>query len=89
MEYEDPSPEPTLQPRVTLADCPPGLFEFDGTINLKTEYATESPRGSRKYWPEAYCGGSGGYFWGGTSTHQDRAKLMVRPLDAGLIETGL
>ncbi len=70
---------------VTLAECPPGFFLFGGDVHFKTEYATEIPKGSLMFWPDAYCGSSGEFFWGGAKTHEDRARLMVRPLDIGEI----
>jgi hypothetical protein len=71
---------------VTLIKCRPGLFLFEGEVHLKTEYGTESPQGSQQWWPEAYCGSTGEYFWGGAKTHEERADLMVRPLDAAAVE---
>ena len=70
-----------MSEQVTLIMCPPGLFLFEGSICLKTEYGTEAPEGSGQWWPEAYCGDSGEFFWGGTKTHEERAKLMVIPID--------
>jgi len=67
---------------VTLADCPPGLFEFGGGLGFKTEYATPIKDGLFTYYfPEAYCVSSGEYFWGGTSKHSDRKLLMVKPIE--------
>lgn len=63
---------------VTLRECPPGPFLFDGTLGFKTEYAEEIPAGSRQWWPGAYCMDSGEFFWGGVTTHKERAELMVR-----------
>lgn len=73
---------------VTLAECPPGLFFYNGTIGFKSEYgAMESAGDGGKAWrvgnrPDAYCADSGEFFWGGTSTHEDRAKVLVMPIDA-------
>ena len=65
----------------TLAECPPGLFMTpDFCIGLKTEYAHKSEADGR-YYPEAYVGASGEFFWGGVSTHPERAALKVIPLD--------
>lgn len=71
---------------VTLADCPPGLFIFEGRLFLKTEYKVEVPPGSGEWWPEAYCADSGEFFAGGAQGHESRARLMVMPLemDAGV-----
>lgn len=57
---------------VTLAECPPGLFVFNGSIGFKTEYRIDGE-------PEAYCVESGEYFWGGTAGHAERRELMVQP----------
>lgn len=67
---------------VTLRKCPPGLFLFEGDfIGLKTEYGVEVPPGSNQWWPQAFCGDTGEVFWGGATTHEDRADLKVMPLD--------
>lgn len=74
---------------VTLDDCPPGLFLHNGAIHLKTEYTEELPPGGGQWWPLAYVGASGEFFWGGALTHEERAKLMVRPLDAEAIASSI
>lgn len=67
---------------VRLAQCPPGLFETaDGTWGFKTEYAHQSMTDGFLY-PEAYVVESGEFFWGGATTHPERAGLLVRPLKA-------
>lgn len=53
-----------------LADCPPGLFLFDGSIGFKRYGATE----------QYYCADTGEYFWGGTSSRDEMLELMVTPL---------
>ena len=58
---------------VTLAECPPGLFVFNGSIGFKSEYSTDTAG------PDAYCLESGEYFWGGTDNRADRVKLKVSP----------
>lgn len=75
---------------VTLADCPPGLFLWNGSLGFKSEYGAMEPVGispHHQQWKvgnraDAYCADSGEYFWGGTSTHEDRAKVLVYPIDA-------
>ncbi|MCT8003252.1 hypothetical protein NZL82_15355 [Sphingomonas sanguinis] len=64
---------------VTLNACPPGPFEFNGSIGFRSEYATtlEDPR---RYQVDAYCFESGEYFWGGASGTEARARLVVQPL---------
>jgi len=42
---------------VTLEECLPGLFVFNGTLCFKSEYHTD--KGS----PDAYVVSSGEYFW--------------------------
>ena len=76
---------------VTLAECPPGLFFWNGTLGFKSEYGAMEPTGSNfKTWKvgnraDAYCADSGEYFWGGTSNHEDRAKVLVMPIDAATV----
>lgn len=75
---------------VTLAECPPGLFLWNGTLGFKSEYGAMEPVGispHHQQWKvgnrvDAYCADSGEYFWGGTSNHDDRAKLLVYPISA-------
>lgn len=71
----------------TLAECPPGLFLFNGTLGFKTEYGAilgKDHGGTvdfyMTHWPDAYVAASGEYFWGGASTHEARAALRVIPL---------
>jgi len=77
---------------VTLADCPPGLFRFgEGrsvSLGFKTEYGmiggeAVGPDVVFKVtnWPDAYVLASGEFFWGGVTTHEERAALMVTPID--------
>lgn len=75
--------------QVTLADCPPGLFETpDGHWGFKTEYAHKS-EADGLYYPDAYVVESGEFFWGGVTTHRERAKLLVLPLDAGVLRQSI
>lgn len=55
--------------KVSLRDCPPGLFLFSGILGFKSEYGQD-----------AYVVESGEFFWGGTSTHEERLKLEVKPI---------
>lgn len=77
---------------VSLAECPPGLFRFNGFLGLKTEYGameTVGPTnipGSEVRWtvgnrPDAYCADSGEHFWGGAKTQEERSALMVEPIE--------
>lgn len=78
---------------VTLAECPPGLFLWNGTLGFKSEYGAMEPVGispHHQQWKvgnraDAYCADSGEYFWGGTSNHDDRAKLLVYPVSADAV----
>lgn len=77
----------TLGELVSLSECPPGLFLWNGTLGFMSEYGAMEPVVMGKTWTvgkraDAYCADSGEYFWGGTSNHDDRAKLMVQPVDA-------
>ena len=61
---------------VPLGDCEPGPFETrDGTLGFKSEYRTAAGA------VEAYCFGSGEFFWGGTSS--PAAQIMVRVRHVG------
>jgi hypothetical protein len=64
--------------RVSLAECPPGLFMLDGCLGFKSEYYTDAG------WPEAFVVASGEFFWGGAETHEARCGLMVTPIVAGV-----
>lgn len=57
----------------TLADCPIGLFEYQGELCLKTEYGTNDGR------IDAYIVSSGEFFWGGGGIAGQR-KVMVTPV---------
>lgn len=76
---------------VALADCPPGLFRFQGCLGLKTEYLAMEIDGPREVpgsqlrwkmggWPEAFVAESGEVFWGGAKTQEERAALLVTPV---------
>ena len=78
---------------VTLAQCRPGPFLFDGQLGFKTEYGATTVdengaamSGHLVRWvvtnrPDAYVMESGEFFWGGASTHEDREKLLVWPVE--------
>lgn len=66
---------------ISLGECPPGLFLFDGTLGFKSEYKTESQSRSGVWQSDAYVVASGEYFWGGTSNPTERETLKVTPLD--------
>ncbi|CAA2142788.1 hypothetical protein [Hyphomicrobium sp. ghe19] len=69
--------------KVSLDDCPTGLFWFGETLGFKSEYSRPKAEGDLIVGAQcdAYVVGSGEYFWGGTSDWRARAKLMVTPLD--------
>ncbi len=56
-----------------LSDAPPGFFVFQDRLSMKSEYRTDGI-------VDAYCE-SGEYFWGMTSSVEDRAKLIVQPVE--------
>lgn len=60
---------------VTLNECPPGIFRTEeGDWGFKSEYSTKGKC-------DAYCLGSGEYFYGGALDAEDRGLQMVEPLD--------
>lgn len=62
--------------QVTLEELEPGmLFRYGDTLGFKSEYHADGGA------IEAYCLGSGEMFWGGTTTPQEQAALMVAPID--------
>lgn len=62
-----------------LIDAPIGLFEFDGTLVLKTEYSVTGHDGVVT--PECYIVESGELFWGGVSSFKERNNLDVTPVE--------
>ena len=64
-----------INEKVTLNECPPGLFWFEDSLCFKSEY------GDNYGHSEAFCVSSGEYFWGGTSDKRLREHLMVTPID--------
>ncbi len=78
---------------VSLAECPPGPFMFEGSLGFRTEYGamrTVGPvdvpgdqiRWTVSRWPDAYCLDTGEAFWGGAATQEARASLIVQPMAA-------
>ncbi|SEM55320.1 hypothetical protein SAMN05192583_0603 [Sphingomonas gellani] len=61
--------------RVSLGNCPPGPFIFNGTLGFKTEYGPT----------DAYCMGTGEAFWGGTTDKIARAALLVQPVEVAAL----
>ena len=57
-----------------LCDVPVGLFLFEDTLCLMTEYSNE---GCGR---EAYIVSSGETFWGGAKSKEERANLDVTPV---------
>lgn len=55
-----------------LAECRPGHFVFEGRLCFKDEYGSAG---------NSY-NDAGEVFWGGTSTDDDRQKLVVQPVAA-------
>jgi hypothetical protein len=52
-------------------ECRPGLFMFHECLSLMSEYGKE-----------AYLEASGEIFWGGVSSKEARAALIVQPVRA-------
>lgn len=83
-----PDREEIVADQVTLAECPPGLFLWNGSLGFKSECGAMEPVGDNfKFFmvgntPDAYCADTGEVFWGGTSNHKDRSRVLVRPIDA-------
>lgn len=63
--------------RTTVAKCPIGLFLWNETLCLMTEYSSDSNQ------RDSYIVSSGEYFWGGAGTSVERARLMVTPCKVG------
>lgn len=62
--------------KVTLAECPIGLFMSDDELCLKTEYGTNEGR------IDAYIVSSGEFFWGvAPQTIENQRKQMVTPVE--------
>lgn len=66
---------------VAYKNCPVGLFEFQGTYAVMSEYSGRSGR-------QSYLLESGEMFWGGTNTKRDRDALMVQPCEVAITESG-
>ena len=66
---------------VTLADCPIGLFVFEGELCLKTEYGSNEGR------IDAYIVSSGEFFWGNPpQTIQSQRAQLVTPVEVSFIK---
>lgn len=63
----------------TLDECPTGLFVFNHSVCMKTEYKTNNSE------LEAF-NEAGEFFWGGTESCVAREKLIVQPVIAEWIE---
>ncbi|WP_312814389.1 hypothetical protein [Brevundimonas sp.] len=77
---------------VTLAECPAGLFFWNGSLCFKSEYGAIEPDDATngKLWKvgnriDAYCADSGEFFWGGAKTHDERARLIVYPINPNTV----
>lgn len=73
----------TLQitgPPCSLADCPPGLFVgSSGALGFRSEYGL-TIGGTVTAYPEAFVLESGECWWGGATTHPERADQVVTPV---------
>lgn len=59
-----------------LKKCPTGLFIFNNSVCMKSEYYTD--KGEIEAYNEV-----GEFFWGGTESYVERDKLIVQPVTAG------
>lgn len=67
--------------RVTLRDCPIGLFMCDGELCLKTEY------GNSEGHIDAYIVSSGEFFWGDQpQTIKSQNAQLVQPISDETVE---
>lgn len=60
---------------VKLKDCPKGLFIYDETLCMKTEYGVES-----------YIIWSGERFWGGAKTIAEIGEVLVLPISDKVVQ---
>lgn len=60
---------------VPLKECPVGLFMYEDTLCLKTEYGNE-----------AYIVWSGEYFCGCDKTKDDIGDVLVLPIDDSIVK---
>ena len=65
----------------SLKECPAGLFLFDESLGLKSEY--KDPVNNEM---EVFVVESGEVFWGGVKTFEERDKLEVIPIEIEGIE---
>ena len=65
---------------VRLIDAPVGMFMYNGTLALKTEYGRYVGE-NNTYTPNCFLVETGEYFWGGAHTVEELNNLMVAPLE--------
>jgi len=66
---------PSRERGCSLAECPPGLFLFEGSLGFKSKYLIDGEM-------EVFCMDSGKHFWGHTGTRDQRRKLIVQPCES-------
>lgn len=66
----------TMSDLIPLGECPPGLFLFEGNHSGRPRLGFKNDYG------EYFVVASGEVFWGGAKSTQERAALLVRPIDA-------
>jgi hypothetical protein len=71
---------------MTLGECPPGLFRYNGILGFKSEYKTASLSRPGFWQSDAYVVESGEYFWGGVSDPTERELLEVEPVSGDLVK---
>ena len=64
-----------LMPGVKLAECPPVLFLFNGSLGFKSEQENE----------EVFYAGSGKYFYDETFTKEKCAEVIVQPISEAIL----
>lgn len=63
--------------RVKLRNLHPGLFLYEDTFAVKSEYCTQQSDGGLSF--DSYIVSSGEYFWGG-ATSSKQGDLLVYPV---------
>lgn len=65
----------TSKKLIPLRDYPKGLFIYDDTLCVKTEYGNES-----------YIVWSGEYFWGGANTKDEIGNVLILPIEDSFVQ---
>lgn len=65
----------TTKKLIRLRDYEKGLFMYNNTLCVKTEYGNE-----------AYIVWSGEYFWGGAETKEKIGDVLILPIDDSFVQ---